>query len=140
MTRKEAQLAVFRLILEGHTRPEILDAIEEWRRGRQGIRTPALAIYQDAVCALETVPLPTLKARQAFVIAAALDLFRELRRIADYTGALRALQLYVRVSGTTPPHGDKPEPTPPEGETAPPPSPTDDSIERLLREIEAGGR
>lgn len=131
------------MILEGNNREEILEAIEMWREGKGALRTPALDIYELAVQRFEELPHASEKARLGFAIHAALDLFREMRRIADYPGALRALQEYGRLTGI---YGIDPMSARAGAEaaapTAPPAAPDDttegDSVDKLLKLIQGG--
>jgi hypothetical protein len=98
MNRAEATSAVYRLILEGHTKHEILEAIDDWRHTKC-LRTPSPAIWKQAAQRFDEIALDTDRQRLGFIIAAMLDLYRQMVGIADYSGALRALQEVAKVQG-----------------------------------------
>ncbi len=102
MRRAEAVATCYRLILDGNTRPAVIEAIEEWRATKL-LRTPAKAVWRQAAKRFEDIALDNDQQRLGFCIAATLDLYRRMLANDDYSAALRAIEKLgklVDASGT----------------------------------------
>lgn len=112
---------VYRLLIEGHGKIDIIEAIEEQFPDHEPNQLLAEAAKSFAVIAAE--PLTTIK---GWALESTRTLYRKLVEVGDYVGALRAIKQLTELAQL------ETKKQTPKGAATPPAGP-DDDIDRLLQ-------